>query len=451
MNREEEIEIRSEEVQEILGHVPSWIIRWGITIIFGIIFALLAGSYFFKYPEIITSPIIITTENPPISLVSKVNGKLQKLFVSDKQFVHAKQYIAIIENPANFEDIFNLSAKLDSFNPAIKKIQTCNLTTDILRGTVSIQNIYFPDKFVLGELQTYYGIFIKSKADYIHFLLNDYHHKKIASINEQIKKYSVLCERLLGQQSLMAEELSLEIQQYERDSGLYVKGAYSKADYDKSKSVLLQKKYVFEGTKTNLSNTQIQVTELQQSIMDMEQQYEEQNKQLKLDLTQSYENLVSQINIWEQSYVMKTPIEGKVSFTKYWSVNQNIQTGDKVVTIVPDKPSRVIGKIELPIRGSGKVKVGQSVNIKVENYPFMEYGMLYGKVEAISLIATDNNFSVEVSLPKGLESNYGKNFEFSQELTGSAEIVTEDLRLIERFLNPIRVLLSKNNDFSSKK
>lgn len=115
------------------------------------------------------------------------------------------------------------------------------------------------------------------------------------------------------------------------------------------------------------------------------------------------------------------------------------------------KTSRTIGKLELPIRGSGKVKVGQSVNIKVDNYPYLEYGMLYGKIESISLVATDNNYSVEVSLPKGLVSNYGKKLEFSQEMKRSAEIITEDLRLIERFLSPIRALVTKNTGDDSKK
>lgn len=448
---EEEIEIRSEEVQEILGHVPNWIIRWGITVIFAVIVILLIGSYMFKYPEIITSPIVVTTENPPISLVAKVNGKLQKLFVTDKQFVKPDQCVAIIENASNYEDVFNLSAKLDSFNTVIGKVQTNFVPADILKGADSIQKFHFPDNFTLGELQSHYGAFLKSNADYIHFLQMGYHHKKINSINEQIWKYKVLGDRLIKQQSLMAEELSLDKQQYVRDSSLFAKGAYSKADFDKSKSLLLQKKFSYEGSKTNLSNTQIQITQLYQSIMDLEQQYEEQNKQLKILLTQSYENLVSQINIWEQNYVLKSPIEGRVSFTKYWSINQNIQSGDKVLTIVPNKVSRAIGKLELPIRGSGKVKVGQSVNIKVDNYPSMEYGMLYGKIESISLVATDNNYSVEVSLPKGLISNYGKKLEFSQEMKGTAEIITDDLRLIERLINPIKALVTKNTDAVSKK
>ncbi|MBI5218229.1 MAG: HlyD family efflux transporter periplasmic adaptor subunit [Bacteroidia bacterium] len=439
----DDIEIRSEEVQEILGHIPLWIIRWGITLIFSVIAVLLAGSWFFKYPEIINSPIVITTENPPVTLVAKVNGKLQELFVTDRQVVKNGECIAILENTSNYKDVFDLKNKLDLFRAVITKIQRTLTQTEALKYIDSTAGTKFPENYNLGELQPLYGSFIKSYTDYTQFLRADYHHKKIRSINDQVNKYNALCDRLIKQESLLTEELGIEKQQFFRDSGLYAKGVSAKADFDRSKSALLQKKFSYEGAKTTLSNTQIQITQLQQSVIDMEQQCEEQNKQLKTALNQSYDNLVSQINTWEQKYVLRSPIEGKVTFTKYWVINQNIQAGDKAVTIIPDKPSRTLGKLELPIRGSGKVKAGQLVNIKLDNYPYMEYGMLYGKIESISLVATDNNYSVEVSLPNGLIGNYGKKLEYSREMKGTAEIITEDIRLIERFINPLRALLTK--------
>ena len=48
-----EIELRSEEVQEVMSHVPVWILRWGITVLFCIVIILLIGSYLFKYPDVV--------------------------------------------------------------------------------------------------------------------------------------------------------------------------------------------------------------------------------------------------------------------------------------------------------------------------------------------------------------------------------------------------------------
>ena len=45
----EKIEIRSDEVQDILGMVPSWIVRWGTVVILVTVLAILTGSWFFNY------------------------------------------------------------------------------------------------------------------------------------------------------------------------------------------------------------------------------------------------------------------------------------------------------------------------------------------------------------------------------------------------------------------
>ena len=94
LNRHEEIELRSEEVQEILGRIPHWIIRWGITVIFLTMAVILAGSWFFQYPDIIESSLVVTTTHPPASIVARTNGKLDRLFVEDQQQVKQGDVLA---------------------------------------------------------------------------------------------------------------------------------------------------------------------------------------------------------------------------------------------------------------------------------------------------------------------------------------------------------------------
>jgi len=104
----ENIELRSESVQEILGRPPRWIIRWGISIIFIVITGLIIGSYFFKYPDVITATITVTTENLPAGLMAKTTGRIDSIFVSEKQLVKKGEIIALIENPARFEDVMSI-------------------------------------------------------------------------------------------------------------------------------------------------------------------------------------------------------------------------------------------------------------------------------------------------------------------------------------------------------
>ena len=106
--------------------------------------------------------------------------------------------------------------------------------------------------------------------------------------------------------------------------------------------------------------------------------------------------------------------------------------GDEIMTIIPGDKN-YYGNAKVQIAGSGKIKIGQKINIKFDNYPYGEYGIIEGSVQSISLIPKENTYNVTAQLLNGLLTSYGKKLEFKSEMSGQAEIITEDLRLIERF------------------
>jgi len=97
--------IRSDEVQEIISAVPNWMIRWGITLIFGLIVMLLVLSWFIKYPDIIFGNATLTTLQPPVKLVVKSSGKLTNIILADGSRVEKNQVIAEMENPVTKDGI----------------------------------------------------------------------------------------------------------------------------------------------------------------------------------------------------------------------------------------------------------------------------------------------------------------------------------------------------------
>ncbi|MDR0294914.1 MAG: hypothetical protein LBH91_01810 [Prevotellaceae bacterium] len=103
------------------------------------------------------------------------------------------------------------------------------------------------------------------------------------------------------------------------------------------------------------------------------------------------------------------------------------------------------GKIYLPPQGTGKIKTGQIVNVKLDNFPYMEYGMIKLQVESAMLLPIMQNgkryYILEIDFPEVLQTNYGKVLSFNRDMQGTAEIVTEDLRLLDRLLRPIRAVL----------
>ena len=110
-----DIEIRSDEVQEVMNRIPSWILRWGTTVIFRVVSFIIIGSYWFKYPDKINAQITLTMLDPPTYLVTKVSGKVDSLFVENGSEVKVGQRLALIENVASFQDIDSLKMLLNQW------------------------------------------------------------------------------------------------------------------------------------------------------------------------------------------------------------------------------------------------------------------------------------------------------------------------------------------------
>ena len=113
-----EIELRSEEVQDVM------ILRCGITVLFCIVMILFVGSCLFKYPEVITAEVTISTLEPPVYVLARASGRLVKLYIKNGQVVERNSVLAVIENAANEDDIFVLQDKLltwRKFNCSLEK------------------------------------------------------------------------------------------------------------------------------------------------------------------------------------------------------------------------------------------------------------------------------------------------------------------------------------------
>ena len=147
------------------------------------------------------------------------------------------------------------------------------------------------------------------------------------------------------------------------------------------------------------------------------------------------------------SYVLTSPIDGKITFTRYWVSNQNVQAGEEVFTVIPVMESRLIGKAKLPVARSGKVETGQKVNIRLVNFPDNEFGMLKGVVQNISLVPAVSGgmtyYVVEIALPEGLHTSYKKELPYLPNMQGAADIITENMSLLERFVMPVKQVLKE--------
>ncbi|RPH33146.1 MAG: HlyD family efflux transporter periplasmic adaptor subunit [Bacteroidales bacterium] len=419
------INLRSEEITEILGVPPKWILRWGITVIFVVIATIFFGSAFFKYPDIVIAPATITSENPPSVIISKANGKITDIFFTDGQLVSRGDTIAVIENPAKLKDILTLSRIVQKFNPQQK-------TTDSIVGSKNLDNLN------LGDIQNPFNSFSKAYAEHQLFQKQDYHKQKIRAIESEIKQYNQYYNQLCTQRNLTIKDLELTQKQFTRDSQLFKSGVIPALEYERSQATILSKRQALENAKLNLSSTTITIEKLRQNILDTKLEQESQCKKLTEDLVNNFNQLVSTLSAWEKTYLLIAPSSGKLTYMNVWSNLQEVKSGDRLFTINPEKRGKVFAQLTLPFEGAGKVKPEQHVNIKLDGYPYMEFGMVEGTIESISSGSMENGYPAIVSLHNGATTGYGENLSLDRDLTGIAEITTEDMTLLKRLLNPLK-------------
>jgi len=436
MKEENKIELRSEEFQEVLSAVPPWILRWGIIVLAVFTLILLIGSAIFKYPDVIPAQVTLTGTKPPAAIVARSSGKLKELFVTDNQEVKTGEYLAIIDNPARTEDVLSLKKFLDCFVVPPRN----DGDTDFL-----------PDKNLqVGNLQTLYASFYTTLFEYLEYKRLLYFPQKIQMTKERITQYEAQYRNLLRQQKIGDEQYVLAGRQFQRDSLLHQKGLIAHEEYEKSQSAYLQSAMSQENMRSNVNNMKIQIAQLKESLLDTGEQDIEKSNTLQTQLQLLVSQLKTEIQAWELSYVLQSPVDGKITFTGYWTINQNVNTGEEVFTVIPNNSNNteIVGKAQLPIARSGKVKAGQKVNIRLENFPDNEFGILRGVVKNISLVPSQNGqttyYTVEISLPEGLTTTYKKELPYLQNMQGQADIVTEDISLLERFILPIKKVITES-------
>lgn len=430
-NKKQEIELRSEEFNEVLSAVPAWIIRWGITVIACVVLMLLIGSSIFKYPDIISSTVTLTGTTPVSAVMARTSGKLQELYVENNLQVKTGTLLAVIENPAETNDIIRLKE--------LVRQSECNLDTIALVPSQQLR---------LGSLQSLYSSFYLAMSEYRQFKELAYHLKKIDLVKARIVKNELYYRNMLKQKGLSEAQAKIAHQQYARDSLLGVKGLVSKEAVEESYSRYLQSSLSAENMDRSLENLQLQLAQMNESLYDTEYQYLDQKNTLETQLRSLINQLRAEIDAWELNYALITPVDGEITLTQYWTNNQNVTAGNVVFNIVPVNQGEIIGKAMLPTERSGKVKKGQKVNIRFSNYPDKEFGIVRGTVKNISLIpVTDaqnvKNYMVDIQLPSGLRTSYNKELPFLPEMEGQADIITEDISLLERFLMPIKKVITE--------
>jgi HlyD family secretion protein len=354
--------------------------------------------------------------------------------VNDNDRVEQGDLLGVLESSADYHDMYRLGSLIQRFQSDSGRID--------YSGTETVR---IPE-LKLGEWQATYSALRKSWQDLIDFNQQESHPARIASLNKQLRDYQLLYDGHHRQMLVHSEELAVRESQFNRIKQLSDSGTLAVTDQEVAKSDLLRARMEVEAARTLLSQTKVEMDRLEYSLLLEEKEFLDMRNQKINNLNQAVSLASGTLADWKLNYAMISPFAGKVSLTRIWAEDQPVKAGERVLTLLPEEPGALVGKMLLPVKGAGKVKPGQKAIIRLDPYPYMEFGFLTGRVESISTIPDQDYYSVEISFPDGLKTSCLKELGFTREMTGQAEILTDEISFLVRIINPIKHLLKRNRN-----
>ena len=405
---ENDIVLRSEEVNDILSHIPPWIIRYGNLLFLALILLLIAMSWFITYPDVVTTEATLTTQIPPQKEYAKITGKIDTLLVVDKQDVHTGTVLAVLENTAVFNDVYLLKAIMDTL-------------------PMNKEQVYFPfddlPLLFLGDIETDFAQFENAYFQYtLNKDLQPFSNEALANTISLAELKSRLGNQI-AQRALSKAELAFKKKDLERNQGLYNKGIISAQDYENKELEYLNAQRNYQSSGVTVSQLREAVSNAENTSKGTEFNKTREDIRLLKNVLQAYNQLKKSIKDWELNYVFISNMEGKVSFLNYWNTNQTVNSGDLIFSVLPKANSPFVAKLKTPTNNAGKIQVGQTVNLSLFDYPQYEFGVLKGTVERISATSDASGiYIVDVAIPEPLVTSYDKPIVFKQEMKGQADI-----------------------------
>lgn len=416
-------ELHSEEVHEIISRPPHWLVRWGISLFFALLMVLVAGCWLIKYPDIIATPFTLTATDAPRTVMARVEGKLQRLLVRDGQAVQRGQLLAYTESVADHEQVLALGKDVEGFSHSIARNQWN-----------AVNDLHVRDYTQLGEIQNDFQGFTQKLEELKTFLHGGFYLQKRKLLLDDVNDLKEMEMNLSEQLTLQKRDFDLGQDEFIVQEKLHRDKVIAPLEFKREKAKLLAREMPLKNLASALIQNRSSQTAKQKEILELDNAIAEQ----KNGFHQALQTLQSSVETWKQRFVLVAPVAGRISFSAPWQEQQHLTAGQELLTVEPPG-SNYQGLVKIPQVNFGKLAEGQTVLIKLDGYPYREYGMVEGNLSRLSATpGRDSLYWGYVNLPYQLKTRYGRDLPYHNGLKGTAEIVTADRRLVERLVSTLR-------------
>lgn len=422
MKNENNIEVLNEEIQEILGTPPGWILRFGTLIFFIVIVVLIWLSYWIQYPDVVVSEIIVSFNDPPSKLISPKSGYLNKLHAVNNQKVKKGQLLISYNSEANYLDVLSLYEKL-------LQVKQTNQS--------SILSLSFSENYSIGELQKYLFQFLDKQNQYS---LRVKGISEVTNKSDKQKQISSL-ENGIEYSTNLRDNLAVQIEntqiQLRNEEAMVKMDKLSQSELNKTRDKLTVLSSNLNATEAEIKDKQFKISNLKSDLVNLSVSSEKGREVALSEMNAAFVQFKSNVSQWISSHLIISPTDGTVQVTnKFLKSGQYVNKDEPLLIIIPPQLNKMKGIMNVPFNESGNIKRNQLVLVRLNSYPSSKFGIIQGKVASSSSIALEEDGKlvspVTVYFENGLVTTTGYKVSTKKELSGMARIITQNKRFIQR-------------------
>lgn len=429
-------------MDDLIGNPPGLLLRSGITMIALVTAIILIMSWFISYPDKITASGILTTTHPPIEILAKDGGKIESIYVKEGDTLTKGDPILYIKNDASLEEVKVLSIVIKAFNEM-----------NDVRDYLSIE---IPKLEHLGMMQADYLSMMLKLNEFKILLRQSGVFEQINTLHTEKQKIEHLNTSMYKEKNIMAEEMALYEKDFQRQKSLNESGVISDMELEKNKMSWLQNQRQYEGAESGIIQNKIRMSQLDLQSLQLKEERASMVQGYLSELNGLITSLSADQTIWKNKYILDAEVDGAVAFVNELYLNKELTANEVVAYIINGGDGEYLVKANTLTDAMGKIHAGDRLLLKLQAFPYKEYGMLSSQVSHISTLPQqdkngDTYYQITGLMPDVLKTTYGDTIPYKPNMPAIVEIITEDKSVLDRVFNQFRSLLDNNRKHTKEK
>lgn len=414
-------DLREEFDDEIHRIKARWWMRYGILTSFLIIAVIIILSAIIKYPDVIYGTFHLFSSSPSITIPLPKDAQIDKIIRNNGDFLKKGDPILLFKNTANYEDVIYIS---DILSKPIKTHDDFNKFFEVTRL----------HSFELGELQELWSQLYALILDHYLVTQNARYDKRVRQIILQLEKQNQLEKKVKELIDMDKAGRLIRMQTFAIDSALYVDGSITLTEFLRRKEEYINMEKGSKQNELTDKRNELDIVTLNNTVEAIKLEKQEYLLTISMKITESIKKLKSGIYQWKERYLVETNTDGVLNFLGNFEEKKFINGEDFSIVVTPIS-QRYKALIKIPLAGAGKVEKDQIVHLKLEDYPFREFGYLESRLLSVANVAGTNNYLANVDLKEVIKTNDGSEIKVKENMIGIAEIITKDRSLLTRVLD----------------